>query len=74
MWKNEIGNANFRVIVPREIIPGSKPGVATIHANGLQIARIYFDIQVGNENSKTEKIQTKQEQILTAFACYDSED
>jgi tetratricopeptide (TPR) repeat protein len=74
MWNAEIGNANFRVTVPKETAPGSKPGVATIHANGIQIARIYFDIQVGNETSSTEKIQTKQQQNRKAFASYASAD
>jgi hypothetical protein len=74
MWNNEVGNANFRVVVPEETAMGSKAGVATIHANGIQITRIYFNIYVGNETFRNEKIQTKQEEIRTAFASYASED
>jgi molecular chaperone DnaK (HSP70) len=74
MWKNEIGNANFRVTVPKETSIGSKPGIATIHANGFQIARIYFSIQIGTETSRVEKIETNIQQNRKAFASYASED
>jgi hypothetical protein len=56
MWNAEIGNANFRVIVPKETGRGSKIGLATIRANRFQIARIYFSIQIGAETSRIEKI------------------
>jgi WD40 repeat protein len=73
MWKNEIGNTNYRVTVPKETVLGSKAGMATVHANVL-ITRIYFNIQVGNKTFRSKKIQTKQEEILTAFASYASAD
>jgi division protein CdvB (Snf7/Vps24/ESCRT-III family) len=74
MWKNEIGNANFRVTVPKKTTQGSKPGTTTIHANGLQIARIYFNVEVGTKISSTKKIKTKVQLNRKAFASYASED
>lgn len=51
MWDNQIGVADFRVSVPKTVGNGSKNGIATININGIQISRIYFTIQVGNQNN-----------------------
>lgn len=73
-WNNEIGNATFCVTVPIGTLPGSKTSVATIHANQIQIARIYFSIKTGNNTTPTEIIQSKLHKNRSAFASYSSED
>ena len=74
LWVNEIGNANFNVNVPKGTSKGSKTGIATIHANGFQIARIYFTIQVGEETSQTNIIPAQEQQHRKAFASYATAD
>ncbi len=74
LWDGEIGNATFLVTVPKDVNEGTKNGLVTIYANGLQIARLYFDIQIGKASSKVNRIPTHEERHRKAFASYASED
>jgi hypothetical protein len=74
LWEGEIGNAQFAISVPQNVSKGKKTGLATIHANGMQIARIYFIIEVGKKTSHTKSLRTKQRKIRKAFASYASDD
>ncbi len=47
LWTGEIGEAGFPVRVPQDAVHGAKHGLATIHIDGMQIAKIHFAIQVG---------------------------
>ena len=46
LWEGEIGNANFAVRVPKDVVLGPKPGTANIYIDGLRIAMVNFVIQV----------------------------
>ncbi len=74
MWDNQIGVADFLVSVPQNTTNGSKNGIATINANGIQISRIYFIIQVGNQITTTTKLDIEHRRNRKAFASYASAD
>ena len=74
MWDNQIGVADFRVHVPQTAAHGTKNGTATINANGIQISRIYFTIQVGNQIKGTAKLDIEYRKNRKAFASYASAD
>ena len=74
MWDNQIGVADFLVSVPQTVANGSKNGIATINANGIQISRIYFTIQVGNQITTTTKLDIEHRRNRKAFASYASAD
>lgn len=70
LWDGDIGNATFPVRVPHDASEGPSRGLATFHVNGLQIARVYFVIQVGKTSSSVDRIRTKEERHRKAFASY----
>jgi len=74
LWEGEIGNATFSVRVPDEVPEGPKPGVATIFADGLQIARVCFLIHVGKALAEVTDVPVEEERHRKAFACYASQD
>jgi hypothetical protein len=74
LWAGDIGSATFAVMVPADASEGTRAGVATIHMDGLQIARIYFAIQVGRQAAEIASIPAREEQHRKAFASYASPD
>jgi hypothetical protein len=82
LWDGDIGNAPFSVMVPKDAKKGPRRGLATIHIEGLQIARIYFDIHVGRKPLRyvgrkvpsVDRIPTREERHRRAFASYASAD
>ena len=74
LWAGEIGNATFLVTVPNDAAEGSKAGLATVYANGLQIARMHFEIRVGPSLREVRNFRTREERHRKAFASYASAD
>jgi hypothetical protein len=74
LWVGEIANATFAVAVPDGYREGRTVGLATIHVDGMQIARIDFEIQVGREATTVDQIPAREHHHRKAFASYSSED
>ncbi len=74
LWDGEIGNANFSVTVPAAAKPGPRRGLTIVRADGLQIARIDFIIQVSDTPLEIDVIPTQEKRHRKAFASYASED
>ncbi len=74
LWEGEIGNATFAVKVPVDAEDGTRVGLATIHMYGLEIAKIYFDIQVGQFTGEVDNLPIREYVHRRAFASYASLD
>jgi hypothetical protein len=74
LWRGEIGSANFGVTVPPKVKRGRRLGTATVHINGLQVAMIYFTLDVGVQSEAPIGIDAKVRRHRTAFASYASPD
>ena len=74
LWSGEIGEAGFPVRVPQDAVHGSRHGLATVHIEGLQIAKIHFVVQVGATTAVAADLRSREERHCTAFASYASED
>ena len=74
LWVGEIGNANFRVIVPADAANGSYEGAAIILTGGLAIATVLFDIEVGERAPGALRLQERQRRYKKAFASYAGQD
>lgn len=76
LWSGEIANATFRARVPPGASDGSRQGLATIHQNGLQVARLYFDLEVraAAATDVPAPVPLREEQHRTAFVSYASPD
>lgn len=74
LWVGEIGNANFRVIVPADAANGSHEGTAIILTGGLAIATVLFDIEVGERVPGALRLQERQQRYKKAFASYAGQD
>ncbi|MGH7962213.1 MAG: hypothetical protein ACRERD_10380, partial [Candidatus Binatia bacterium] len=73
VWDGTIGNATFLVTAPLQTSVGVKPGKASILLEGVEIARIYFQIRVGRGVDKAMKLPCRHERFKKAFASYASE-
>jgi hypothetical protein len=73
-WNGEPVNADFRVKMRDNIKEGKLFGRALAYVNGLQIARIYFDIPIGLETHEVARLPAREEYHKTAFASYSSKD
>ena len=74
LWDGDIGNATFMAQVPDDASPGAQGGLATIYANGLQIAKLHFVIEVGNTVSNVDYLPITGQRYQKAFASYASAD
>jgi len=74
LWDGEAGNATFLVMVPQNVPEGPRSGLATIHVNGLRIAKIDFVIQVGKSVEPVGCLEAREERHRKAFASYASAD
>jgi hypothetical protein len=72
LWDGEIANTSFRVKTDRN--SGALHGLATISLDGLQIARLYFDIMIGKGDEAVDKLKIKEEVHRKAFVSYASQD
>lgn len=73
-WEGEIGNAQFRAHVPEDALSGSRQGMARVYIDGLQIARIYFAIEIGDTLTAPDELSARVERHRRAFASYASND
>jgi hypothetical protein len=73
-WTGQVGNSTFPVTVPHNASVGYHHGMASIFVGGLQIARLYFDLEVGSEVNEADDITSDVTRIKSAFASYASED
>ena len=68
-----VGNANFVISVPAGAT-GKRKAACFIRANGLEVARIDFLLEVGNRKGKHGAIPSDLVRHRTAFASYASQD
>lgn len=73
LWAGETGRAGFRAMFPADVKKGKFPGLATIHVEGFQIARLYFNVIVG-ERGKAIELPLPLERHKKAFVSYASQD
>jgi hypothetical protein len=74
LWEGDVGNATFLVKVPGEAELGLYEGLATIRANGCQIARIHFTLRVGRFTFSISSTECEVNTHRRAFASYAAED
>ncbi len=73
-WVGKVGNADFLVEVPEDIVPGARKGLALLKINGLPTTEINFIINVGTRNHNVEDLSSKVKYFKRAFASYASKD
>lgn len=73
-WGGNTGNCTFEIKVPRKNKTGFYVGTATFNVGPLQIAKLHFDIEIGNVIQKSVDITSRLRLIKSAFASYASED
>lgn len=74
LWVGQIGNARFRIGVPENAGLGRHEGTITVSLDGIQIAVLRFDLEVGLEESRVGQLQARERRVRSAFASYASED
>lgn len=74
IWWGEITNATFPVSVPEHISFGTHLGQVQIFKNGIQLLRIDFTIEVGENISQVIDTTQKLTRITKAFASYSRKD
>jgi FimV-like protein len=74
LWSGSAGNATFGVAVPPGTATGVHLGTATFHVEGLQVARLHFEIEVAASEGPREERTLRERRPRTAFASYASED
>ena len=74
LWEGEIGSASFAVQVPRDTPEGAHLGRAAIYADGVQIARIHFELEVAARHVEARPLPLQEKRIRTAFASYANPD
>ncbi len=74
VWEGDIGNATFPFRVPRDTVSGSFNGLVSFRADGLEIAKLHFDLVVGQHEAPQQPLTVKEKRFRTAFASYASED
>jgi serine/threonine protein kinase len=73
-WTGSIGNCSFPVKIPNALKGGICPGVIHIFVGELQVAKLHFEFEVGDEQKPITDITTELRKIKSAFASYASED
>jgi molecular chaperone DnaK len=74
LWEGEIGSASFAVQVPQDVAPGVRLGRAAVYADGVGIARLNFELQVGAQLVAAKPLPAQEKRYCTAFASYASAD
>jgi tetratricopeptide (TPR) repeat protein len=74
LWEGDLGNATFPFRVPKETEPDSYPGMVSFRAGGLEIAKLHFDLEVGQREAPPQPLAVKEKRFRTAFASYASKD
>lgn len=74
LWEGEIANASFTVQVPKKATLGPRAGSVTIYAAGLRIARVDFEIRVGEASTTAVRLQAEETRPHSAFASYANSD
>jgi hypothetical protein len=75
LWGGEPANASFRVTVPSDAPDGWRSGTVTVFVEGLRIAKLEFDLHIGEASWGVQWIPTRREErYRRAFASYASAD
>jgi hypothetical protein len=75
VWDGEIANAVFLIQAPTEFTGESTAGRIAIYLDGLQIARLYFQLWVAPKPlTKVSSVSLREEHNMRAFASYASVD
>ena len=69
-WSDGIGSAGFELAVPADAAIGSRSGTISVHLMGLQVARVYFSVQVGEKTAPRERIPVRPEHHRRAIAAF----
>jgi hypothetical protein len=74
IWDGRVANARFAVTAPAELAPGTYPGQATVHLDGLRVAKIAFVVEVGERPGPPSALPARFQRYRSAFASYASAD
>jgi len=75
LWTGEISNATFPIYVPANTKIGSHIGKVTFYIEGIQIAKIYFTIEVDHYELPKDHLKINTGQwIKSAFISYATDD
>ena len=74
LWEGEIGNATFSVEVPEDAREGPRRGLASVHLDGLRIAKVHFLVDVGRSTARADTLPAQEDRHVKAFASYASGD
>jgi hypothetical protein len=61
IWDGEIANATFLLRTPTDVSPGAKAGRVGVYLDGLQIARLYFQLWISETGSKPRAVRIRDE-------------
>ena len=73
-WAGDISNSSFLILVPAEAKQDVHMGKVELFLGPLKIARLHFNVLVGDFSSEAEDRTLFEERTKTAFASYASED
>jgi hypothetical protein len=75
VWEGEIANAAFLVQAPKDLAGESRAGRVAVYLDGLQIARLYFQLWIApHPLTKLRAVPLREERVTHAFASYASVD
>lgn len=74
VWTSEITNLAFIVRVPSDLPAGDYPGQVSVIHDGLPLARVVFDITVGDRVCEQTSLKVERHSLKSAFASYASVD
>ena len=74
LWDGSIGMVSFGVPTPRDAAPGPHTGLVRVLVDGLQVGRLFFEVEVGERECEADEVMTCADVIRMAFASYATED
>jgi hypothetical protein len=71
IWDGEIANGAFLVQAPTDLSGESRAGRVAVYLDGLQIARLYFQLWIAPQPlTKLHAVPLREERVTQAFASY----
>jgi hypothetical protein len=74
LWTGDIANVTFAARANVNASLGPKPGTVMIYAEGIQIARINFVVEIGSAANEASTLIEDGQRLRSAFASYASAD
>lgn len=73
-WGGELVNLAFIVDAPKDLLPATYPGQISILHCGMLLARLVFEVEVGNALKRSIEVSLQRQEVKKAFASYASRD